>query len=504
MQLVKYLKAGGGGWNSLDINSKQLYVMNYLLKEGFTPNQASAITGNLMQESRLKHTIEDNIGGYGIAQWLGPRRKRLYETGDPTDINHQLKFLVHEIRGNGWAGLNNLKTAFLNNQGNAEQLAVIFQKGFERGSEKYARNDKRMEFTKNALSLLQSKNPNISFQSTNYSQPTTQVSYQPSNYIVQNKPDLQDIYKRIENNPENINTLLNSVNKQWYYENQKLQQELLKQEEIEAQNKYVQDELQQEFLNRKNEEQEFIFNFPTAKPVSQVSSFQRGGKLSGVQQNVVDFHDELSRLFPGRVVVTSGRHDHRKQTSNGRISRHALGQAIDLRADAEIRKFLYSAEGDRLMRKYSLGFLDEAIQSNLAKTKGTGPHFHIGMDFKGNSSPLNTFLPRQSYNGTIQPATYNKQPIQQTYQPNVAPFEPPKPVFGYMDKPLFTPTPSLDLTLQQYIEGEQKNLNEELLAKKEEQQNFQNAVNYFQQQDMQERQNILQNLPTVKPIPRLT
>lgn len=59
-------------------------VFKFLLNKGLSRNQALGIVANLMQESGggtldLKPDLQNNIGAYGIAQWLGGRRTGLQE-----------------------------------------------------------------------------------------------------------------------------------------------------------------------------------------------------------------------------------------------------------------------------------------------------------------------------------------------------------------------------------------------------------------------------------------
>lgn len=83
-------------------NVKTAYV--YLAENGYSPAQAAGLVGNFMAEStyQLDPTIENGIGAYGIAQWLGGRltamRSWVRAQGmDPASLEGQLKFVVHEL-----------------------------------------------------------------------------------------------------------------------------------------------------------------------------------------------------------------------------------------------------------------------------------------------------------------------------------------------------------------------------------------------------------------------
>lgn len=69
-----------------------------------TQSQAAGVVGNFMVEStpEIKPDIENSIGAYGIAQWLGGRRTELEKFAtskgtEASDLRTQLEFVVHEI-----------------------------------------------------------------------------------------------------------------------------------------------------------------------------------------------------------------------------------------------------------------------------------------------------------------------------------------------------------------------------------------------------------------------
>ena len=85
------------------------------------------------------------------------------------------------------------------------------------------------------------------------------------------------------------------------------------------------------------------------------------------------------------VTMTSG---YRKddKTSNGSDSKHASGNAMDIvpmkgYSFEEIKSMIRNTpEIFDYMKANGIGLFDETNQETLAKTKGTGPHFHIGTD----------------------------------------------------------------------------------------------------------------------------
>ena len=79
-------------------------VMDFLISKGFTKEQAAGIASNLWAESRLNTSAENpKSKAFGLAQWLGPRKKALFEWAnkngkDPYDPQTQLDFMMHEFK----------------------------------------------------------------------------------------------------------------------------------------------------------------------------------------------------------------------------------------------------------------------------------------------------------------------------------------------------------------------------------------------------------------------
>lgn len=125
-------------------------------------------------------------------------------------------------------------------------------------------------------------------------------------------------------------------------------------------------------------------------------SYQNGGKLKGLDNDLIGFYDELYKLYPN-INITSGRRYGNGVGKLGSKSRHNVGQAMDIAHDPEIGEFLKSNSGKMLLSKYNLGFLDESDPNTMAKTGATGKHFHIGKD---------STLVGKNINTTIEPNDY--------------------------------------------------------------------------------------------------
>lgn len=106
---------------------------------GLEDFQAAAIVGNLDQETggfkfmqELDPTVKGSKGGYGFAQWTGPRRKAFeaWSSQNNLDVNSydaNFGFLVHEIQNNDYF----IKVMEkLSKTKNIDEATEVFSKGY--------------------------------------------------------------------------------------------------------------------------------------------------------------------------------------------------------------------------------------------------------------------------------------------------------------------------------------------------------------------------------------
>ncbi|MEN6293782.1 MAG: phage tail tip lysozyme, partial [Methanobacterium sp.] len=131
-------------------DNKTYRAYEYFIQKGLTPAQASGIVGNLVQESGLQLDTQvegfDKTGSYGIAQWLGNRKTNLIKFAEKagkthSDFSTQLDFVWHELNTTEKKAFNKLQTAK-----SPEEAALAISKYYERPSEKYAHNEKRINY----------------------------------------------------------------------------------------------------------------------------------------------------------------------------------------------------------------------------------------------------------------------------------------------------------------------------------------------------------------------
>lgn len=88
-------------------------AMRYFMGKGMARHQAAGLVGNLVRESGLNpDVINKTSGAYGIAQWLGPRKKKLFaKYGNKPTLDQQLEFVWDELNDTHKSGLRHLMAA---------------------------------------------------------------------------------------------------------------------------------------------------------------------------------------------------------------------------------------------------------------------------------------------------------------------------------------------------------------------------------------------------------
>lgn len=123
---------------------------NYLVQKGLKPHEAAGVVGNLIQESAMDPGITNSIGAFGLAQWLGPRKKALVSWAkgrgkDPSDLYTQLDYIMEEPMESAKMlnALSKTKTA--------SQAAATFSQIYERPGKAEANNHRRAGYAENLM-----------------------------------------------------------------------------------------------------------------------------------------------------------------------------------------------------------------------------------------------------------------------------------------------------------------------------------------------------------------
>lgn len=120
-------------------------AMDYFINKGLAKHHAQGIVANLLGESELNSkAVNPTSKAYGIAQWLGNRKKRLFNKyGNNPTFEQQLDFLWDELQTTE----NSAFQALLQTK-NAHEATNSFMKRFERPSSREMAQsiDKRLKF----------------------------------------------------------------------------------------------------------------------------------------------------------------------------------------------------------------------------------------------------------------------------------------------------------------------------------------------------------------------
>ena len=120
------------------------FIVDYFVSKGLTRNQAKGIYGNLMQESRgnIRAVSSDGNNSYGLAQWTGPRKQKLFSMYGPNPTaRQQLDFLWWELNNTHKDAL-----ASLRRTNTVSDATRVFMNQFERPHKDYANFSKRLKY----------------------------------------------------------------------------------------------------------------------------------------------------------------------------------------------------------------------------------------------------------------------------------------------------------------------------------------------------------------------
>ena len=119
-------------------------IIDFFINKGLTEQQARGIYGNLMQESsgKLNAISFDGKGSYGLAQWTGDRKERLFaKYGKNPNRLQQLEYLWEELNTTEKKALDKLRKA-----STVEEATEVFMNEFERPNKKYANLERRIRY----------------------------------------------------------------------------------------------------------------------------------------------------------------------------------------------------------------------------------------------------------------------------------------------------------------------------------------------------------------------
>lgn len=110
--------------NTSNLEGNKKKAMDFFINKGLAKHQAAGLVGNLIRESGLNiSAVNPYSGAVGIAQWLGSRKNKLFNTyGKNPSFEQQLEFVWQELNSSHKKGLQTL----LNSQTVDEAAANAF------------------------------------------------------------------------------------------------------------------------------------------------------------------------------------------------------------------------------------------------------------------------------------------------------------------------------------------------------------------------------------------
>lgn len=133
-----------------DLQGAKKKAMEFFQSKGLSPYHAAGIVGNLLGESKLNHqAINPTSKAFGIAQWLGDRKKKLFKKyGENPTFDQQLEFVWEELNSSEKSAFNKLLQTK-----SVEEATNSFMKHFERPSQREMAQsiNNRIKFSRDLL-----------------------------------------------------------------------------------------------------------------------------------------------------------------------------------------------------------------------------------------------------------------------------------------------------------------------------------------------------------------
>lgn len=144
-------------------------VWSGLINYGLTPEQSAAILGNITQESGFRTDAADDLGAYGLCQFMGNRKTKLFTFAKSVNkenqpsVRSQTQYIAMETLGGGkwadnaWQGHDDDRQTFESSM-DIDELTRAFCNGYERPDEALANMPKRQRCARSAYNILRKLN----------------------------------------------------------------------------------------------------------------------------------------------------------------------------------------------------------------------------------------------------------------------------------------------------------------------------------------------------------
>lgn len=388
------------------------YIDDELIKAGYGYFQRLAILGNVQRESGGNPlAISPNGTWHGIIQW-NKDRYRLQSKDAQSELQRQTALLLKELEKKGWSGQTwqdqlNYAQSF-KDASDLNQAVDIFTRRFVRPGNIDSEISKRLNFAQSGwteqpsvdLEVVKKVLPDNLIQARRNIE--NKVINPTKSQFVPKQKTIQSVQTNKVPSVEEIQSLIYNAFKYqqggliyngFYPETPKYKQEELNYYDFDVFNSRFPVEpvvayTQQKETSTKVEEAPVVKETPVVEETTFAPLIQKGTieyKSKDIDLGNMKELVELMRDEGISFRVTSGSRSGSK-TSNGSISHHSSGNAIDITPiqgqswDDLINQMRRSKRFISYMREHKLGILDERSKKMQAKTGATGAHFHIGPD----------------------------------------------------------------------------------------------------------------------------
>ena len=404
-------------YNNILTNNQDRVILLYnkLSQAGYSPEQIAAVIGNLVVEGELNENITERGSGkgIGIAQWTDPNRQKAMlnfkSSTANSEFERQVEFLIQEMKdSNVWFNAGENKKLFENTPYPTlpNGPTTYFMQGYENPKRSVSHESDRQEIAAYIRSpefqaLLPNKKPDyilfkhggkmnyidffkngsgIHIKKKNRGKFTDYCGGTVTEECIQRG--------KHSSNPTTRKRATFAENAR-HFKHQTGGKVFMEATKVNSDDSTPLTRLW-DFVSSSKQEPEKLTITSTVTPKDEdFSGYTLLGtpisKSNGkMHQDLVDLQNLFTK-YKLPITITSGYREG-ATTSNGSRSFHATGEAMDIiptegHTFQEISDMIRNTpEIANFMKSHQLGVLDETTKEMLAKTGGTGAHYHIGRD----------------------------------------------------------------------------------------------------------------------------
>lgn len=374
--------------NNRPYNSAYItYINNKLRDAGMSKEKRTAILSNIIEESGGEPFAEGPGGFYGLLQW-SPERYKQQSSNKLEELDNQINYIIategnkddkkswtHGGTGSGYMSLVDAIKDF--NSTDFRKAMKGYTLGHVRPANALKVLEDRMKIAEQLYNIkgFYAKGGNLIYdpfigKQSNKKDKTNKLSLVYTSQEPEKTPEAieieNEIYKDYKPSFPVVPVNVPSIQKQT---------EQTTQEEQIQQSQTIETPTIDVATSTPKQE------VADATKVKGIVEYKTSGMNIGNMQELIDLMRDEGISFR----VTSGLRSGAK-TKSGKKSHHSEGNAIDIvpikgqTFNDIVEQIRKSEKVKEYMRNHGIGILDETTKEMLAKTGGTGAHFHFGPD----------------------------------------------------------------------------------------------------------------------------